>query len=144
MDVQAIEWGSIVARLWSIAVAFVLAIPVAWDREQSERSAGLRTFPLVATAACGYVLLARAVFPDGHEAQARILEGLISGIGFIGGGAILKERGSVRGTATAASIWATAATGAAVAYDRYDIALVLSLTNVATLRLLGPLKSEHP
>ena len=142
MPWPTIEWVAVGATLWSIAVAFVLAIPVAWDRERSERSAGLRTFPLVATAACSYVLLSRAAFPDAPDAQARILEGLITGIGFIGGGAILKEPGGVRGTATAASIWATAATGAAVAYGRYDIALVLNVTSVATLRLLGPLKSE--
>jgi putative Mg2+ transporter-C (MgtC) family protein len=62
--------------------------------------------------------------------------------GFIGGGAILKERGAVRGTATAASIWATAAMGAATAYGRYEIAF-LTLKNFAILRLLAPLKEER-
>jgi putative Mg2+ transporter-C (MgtC) family protein len=143
MDSDWVEWQAVVSILSPIAVAFVLAIPVAWDRERSERSAGLRTFPLVATAACGYVVLARAAFPGNGEAQARVLEGLITGIGFIGGGAILKEHGSVKGTATAASIWATAAMGAATAYGRYEIAMVLSLTCLGTLRLLTPLKEER-
>jgi putative Mg2+ transporter-C (MgtC) family protein len=126
----------------AIAIAFVLALPVAWDRERRDRSAGLRTFPLVATAAAAYVLLARGMFPDAPDAQARVLQGLITGIGFIGGGAILKGADSVHGTATAASIWATAGIGAAVAYQRYDIAIALSVVSVGTLRLLRPLKDH--
>jgi putative Mg2+ transporter-C (MgtC) family protein len=118
----------------------VLALPVAWDREKEARSAGLRTFPLVAVASCGYMLLALSILGSSSESTSRIIQGLIAGIGFIGGGAILKDRGSVHGTATAASIWNTGAIGAAVAFGRYEIALVLSVINFATLRLLTPLK----
>ena len=127
--------------LVKILAAYVLALPVAWDRERSGRSAGLRTFPLVATAAAGYVLIARTMYPDAL-AQARVLEGLITGIGFIGGGAILEMRDSVHGTATAAAIWGTAAIGASAAYGLYHIAVILTLLNFATLRLLRPLKSQ--
>ncbi|WP_016744754.1 MgtC/SapB family protein, partial [Rhizorhabdus wittichii] len=73
-------------------------------------------------------------------AQARLLEGLITGVGFIGGGAILKHGGKASGTATAASLWATGALGAAGGYGLYDIALVLSLTTFLTLRCSRPLK----
>jgi putative Mg2+ transporter-C (MgtC) family protein len=66
----------------------------------------------------------------------------ITGIGFIGGGAILKDRGNVQGIATAASIWNTGAIGAAVAYGRYEIALVLSVINFATLRFMNPFKTQ--
>jgi putative Mg2+ transporter-C (MgtC) family protein len=74
------------------------------------------------------------------DSYSRILQGLITGIGFIGGGAILKEDANVRGTATAASIWNTGAIGAAVAFSRYEIAIVLSLINFITLRWLTPIK----
>ena len=127
--------------LAQLMVAYVLALPVALDREQAARSAGLRTFPLVALASCGYILFAVELYPGSPDAQARLMEGLITGIGFIGGGAILKDKGSVHGTATAASIWNTGAIGAAVAYQRYEIAIVLSLINFATLRFLTPVKS---
>jgi putative Mg2+ transporter-C (MgtC) family protein len=127
--------------LVKILAAYVLALPVAWDRERAGHSAGLRTFPLVATAAAGYVLIATAMYDDAL-AQARVVEGLITGIGFIGGGAILRMRNNVYGTATAASIWATAAIGAAAAYGLYHISIILSLLNFATLRLLRPLKSQ--
>jgi putative Mg2+ transporter-C (MgtC) family protein len=86
------------------------------------------------------MLLAISVLGSSSESTSRIIQGLITGIGFIGGGAILKDRGGVHGTATAASIWNTGAIGAAVAFRRYEIALVLSLINFATLRLLTPLK----
>jgi putative Mg2+ transporter-C (MgtC) family protein len=127
--------------LVKITASYLLALPVAWDRERSGQSAGLRTFPLVATAATGYVLIASTMYSD-SLAQARVLEGLITGIGFIGGGAIVRMHSSVHGTATAAAVWATAAIGAAVAYELYHIAVILSVANFATLRLLKPLKTQ--
>ena len=60
----------------------------------------------------------------------------MTGIGFVGGGAILKGEDRVHGTATAASIWSTGAIGAAVGYRQYEIAMIISLFNVLTLRLL--------
>ena len=66
----------------------------------------------------------------------------MTGIGFIGGGAILKSDGTVRGTATAASVWNTGAIGGAVAFERYEIAIVLAAVNFAALRWLAQLKQE--
>jgi putative Mg2+ transporter-C (MgtC) family protein len=144
MDISFLDWRLLGSHLLAMTIAYVLALPVAWDREQAERSAGLRTFPLVAVASCGYVLLAKNVLGGSPDSQARIIQGLITGIGFIGGGAILKEGTTVHGTATAASIWNTGAIGAAVAYGRYEIAVVLSLLNFVTLRWLKPLKRNPP
>ena len=137
-----LDWTTIFRHLISVAVAYVLALPVAWDREKEVRSAGLRTFPLVAVASCGYMLVAMSILGSGSDSTSRIIQGLITGIGFIGGGAILKDRGTVHGTATAASIWNTGAIGAAAAFNRYEIAIVLSVINFATLRLLTPIKEN--
>ncbi len=95
--------------------AFLLTLPIAWNRERADRVMGLRTFPLVAMASCGFMLLAQSGFAGNVEAQARVLQGIITGIGFIGAGAILKQDGSVKGSATAARIWKVGAMGAAVA-----------------------------
>jgi putative Mg2+ transporter-C (MgtC) family protein len=138
-----LDWNLLLPTLGQLAIAYALSLPIAWEREQQERSAGLRTFPLVALACCGYMLLSLRLFSDSSEAQARVAEGLITGIGFIGGGAILKTRASVQGTATAASIWNTGAIGMAVAYGRYEIAIALSAANFLTLRLLTPLKPHR-
>lgn len=141
MDFGVVDWDQTLSYFISILIAYVLALPIGWDREKEDRSAGLRTFPLVAIASCGYILIAEQVVGSSAEGQARILEGLMTGIGFIGAGAILKGSGSVHGTATAASVWNTGAVGAAVAYGRYEIAIVLSLANFLTLRYLAPFKS---
>lgn len=134
-----LEWSVILTSLYQIGIAYLLALPVAWDREHEARSAGLRTFPLVSIAACGYMLVAIQVL-DGSDAESRVLYGIVTGMGFIGGGAILKDRGSVSGTATAASLWMTGAIGIAVAFHRYEIALVLAVLNFITLRFVKQFK----
>lgn len=128
----------------ALAAAYVMALPIGWNRERHERSAGLRTFPLVAVAACGFVQATEPMTRTSPEAMARIIEGLITGMGFIGGGAILKLGDSVRGTATAASLWSTGAIGAAVGLGSYDVAVILAIFTVGTLQFLSPLKSEVP
>ncbi|HKK14042.1 MAG TPA: MgtC/SapB family protein [Gammaproteobacteria bacterium] len=134
MELGNINWQLVASHLVLMTVAYALALPIAWDREREARGAGLRTFPLVALGSCGYVLIGLQVL-HGSQSQARILYGLMTGIGFIGGGAILKGEGSVHGTATAASIWITGAIGAAVAWGRYEIGVVLSLITFLTLYL---------
>ena len=82
----------------------LLVLPVAWDREQKGPSMGLRTFPLVSLGSCAYVLIGLSlVSTEEHDVLVRIMQGLMSGIGFVGGGAILKDDDHVRGTASAAS-----------------------------------------
>jgi putative Mg2+ transporter-C (MgtC) family protein len=132
----------ILPHIVAMAAAYLLALPVGWNREKEERSAGLRTFPLVAVAACGFVQAAESLTVGEPEAMARIIEGIITGMGFIGGGAILRLKDSVKGTATAASLWATGAVGTAVGLGSYDVAIVISLITLLTLWVLSPLKTE--
>jgi len=127
-------------HLGPLAIAFLLALPIGWNREKAERSAGVRTFPLVALASCGFIEASQALTAHSPEAMARIVEGLITGMGFIGGGAILRKDDSVRGTATAASLWVTGAIGIAVGIEAYDVAVMLTLVTAATLWFLPPLK----
>ena len=124
----------------ALLIAYLLAFPIGWNREHEERSAGLRTFPLVAVATCGFIQAAESMTTTSPEAMARIIEGLITGMGFIGGGAILRRENSVKGTATAAALWTTGAIGVAVGVGSYDVAVMLSIATFITLRLLPPLK----
>src|SRR5687768_8913198 len=134
---------NVLPHLAALAVAYLLALPIGWNRERQERSAGLRTFPLVAVASCGFIQAAESIVGDDPEAIARIVEGIITGMGFIGGGAILRMKESVKGTATAASLWATGAVGTAVGLGSYDVAIVLSLITMITLWVLSPLKRSE-
>jgi putative Mg2+ transporter-C (MgtC) family protein len=90
------DLGDLFPHLASLCGAYALALPIGWDRERNERSAGLRTFPLVALASCGFVQATELHIQGSPEAQARIFEGLITGIGLIGGGAIIKQGGAGR------------------------------------------------
>jgi putative Mg2+ transporter-C (MgtC) family protein len=126
----------------ALSAAYLLALPIGWNREKAERSAGIRTFPLVALASCGFIEAAEVLTVGNPEAMARIMEGLITGMGFIGGGAILRHHESVRGTATAASLWVTGAIGAAVGLGSLDVAIVLAVITVLTLWFLSPLKRK--
>lgn len=132
----------LIPHITALLVAYVFALPIGWDREKSERSAGLRTFPLVAIASCGFIQATETLIHGNAEATARIVEGLITGMGFIGGGAILVVKNSVRGTATAASLWATGAIGTAVGLGAFDVGLVLSILTFLTLRVVTNLKSD--
>lgn len=124
--------------LQRVGIAYVLTALIGWNREQEGHSAGIRTFPIVGMASCGYILVL-GMQPDTTN-QSRVLQGLITGIGFIGGGAILKEGSSVTGTATAASIWNAGIIGASLAMGRFEVAIVLTFLNLFTLRALLPLK----
>lgn len=128
--------------LASLLIAFILTLPIGWEREKKTGSIGMRTFPLVSLASCGYMLIGQSIADEDPEALAKILYGLMTGIGFIGGGAILKDNGSVQGTATAASIWNTGAIGAAVAFQRYEIAVALAIVNFGVLRIVPTLKKK--
>lgn len=134
---------SILPNLVALSAAYALAFPIAWDREKESRSAGLRTFPLVALAACGFVQATEGFAAGDPAAMARIVEGLITGVGFIGGGAIIRHGHSVRGTATAASLWATGAIGAAVGLGNYDVAILISVFTFATFRLFRIFKRDE-
>jgi putative Mg2+ transporter-C (MgtC) family protein len=126
----------------ALAFAFALAIPIGWDREKRARSAGLRTFPLVALASCGFIQASESLLAHSPDGMAKVIEGLITGIGFIGGGAILKQGSTVQGTATAASLWATGAIGVSVGLGGYDVAITIAAFTFLTLRLLTMIKEE--
>ena len=132
------NWHDGLRILIQLLIAYVLTGMIGWNREREEHTVGIRTFPIVGMSSCAYLLLV-----SGDAASlSRVMQGLIAGIGFIGGGAILKDGPSVKGSATAASIWNAAVIGAAVATERYEVAIILSLLNLFTLRVLLPLKNR--
>lgn len=125
-----------------MGLAFALAFPLGWERGKGRHSAGFRTMPVVAMASCGYAILAMRLPGADAESMSRLIQGVLAGIGFIGGGAILKQKGNIRGLVTAATIWNTGAVGLSVAFGRFEVAIVLSLANLLTLAALTPIR-EH-
>lgn len=129
--------------LGRMAAAFFLAFPIGWERGQKASRVGFRTLPLVAMAACGFSLIVATGDADTVQHRARVMQGVITGIGFIGGGAIVKNDQNVQGLATAASIWTAGAIGVAVGYDKINIAIVLCLASVISLLVLGRIRPEE-
>lgn len=124
-------------ELFYLLTALLLGSILGIERTLAKKTAGVRTYGLVSMGACMFVLLAHAVSPitdPGSPGQMYVLQGLIMGIGFIGGGAILHQRDHhldhTSGLTTAAGLWITAGIGAAVGYGLVDLALFATLSTL--------------
>jgi putative Mg2+ transporter-C (MgtC) family protein len=139
MWLASFTWPQILEAVVSIVAAYLLALPLALEREANAPTRiGLRTMPLVSVGACAYVLLSRLLHEQdvfSTDGLARTLRAVMTGIGFIGGGAIFKHTHDVRGLATGAAVWTAGAIGAAVAHGYYEIAIVLGIANVIVLEI---------
>lgn len=118
-----------------VLVAAVLGGMVGWEREQKGRAAGLKTHILVAIGSALFVLAPLLSGIEGGDVT-RVMQGIVSGIGFLGAGAILKlDKGErVQGLTTAAGVWMTAAIGMAAGMGQEMVALV---TTVMALLVVG-------
>jgi putative Mg2+ transporter-C (MgtC) family protein len=132
------NWAQVIENLLRVLAALALALPIGWEREHGRSSIGLRTLPVVAMGACGFALVGRWAPGADAESQARIIQGIAAGVGFVGGGAILKSGATVHGTATAATIWNAGAIGIAVAYAMEEVAIVLAVMNFLLMLVLTP------
>ncbi|MFD9789524.1 MgtC/SapB family protein [Streptomyces sp. NPDC059070] len=106
------------------------------ERQWRARMAGLRTNALVAAGATLFVLYSEAVTDTGSP--TRVASYVVSGIGFLGGGVILRDGGGVRGLNTAATLWCSAAVGVLAASGRLDLAVIGTLTVLAVHLVLRP------
>jgi putative Mg2+ transporter-C (MgtC) family protein len=121
----------------SLLTAFVFGTLIGAERQYRQRSAGLRTNVLVAVGAAAFVDLANHL--TGSEGSVRVIAYVVSGIGFLGAGAIMKEGMNVRGLNTAATLWASAAVGCCAGADMIAQAALLTLFVLGGNTLLRPL-----
>ncbi|MGH9769580.1 MAG: MgtC/SapB family protein [Blastocatellia bacterium] len=124
-----------------LLAAMLLGAIVGIQREQTGKPAGLRTHMLVALGAALFVLAPVEAGMDSDD-LSRVIQGLATGIGFIGGGAILKlsEERDIQGLTTAAGIWMTAAVGVAVGLGRLGLALLSVLLTWFILAVVGKIE----
>jgi putative Mg2+ transporter-C (MgtC) family protein len=125
-DLRDVE--RITRATWRMGEALLLGALIGWDRERRDAEAGLRTHMLVSLGAALFVLICLETGMDDDQ-LSRVVQGLVSGIGFLGAGAVLKdqEEGRIHGLTTAAGIWATAAVGMAAGMGHTGIAILASL-----------------
>ena len=123
--------------LVSLTAAFVLGTLIGAERQYRQRTAGLRTNVLVAVGAAAFVDLAMHL--TGADGAVRVVAYVVSGIGFLGAGVIMKQGMDVRGLNTAATLWASAAVGSCAGADMVAQAVVLTVFVIAGNTLLRPL-----
>lgn len=115
LQYDASQTGEYGAALVRIIVAVILGGLIGFERELRDKPAGFRTIILICLGACLFAIASEVVgAPDGE--RTRIAAQVVSGIGFLGAGAILRDRQTIVGLTTAATIWAVAAVGVAVGF----------------------------
>ena len=117
-----------------LVLAAFLGAVIGYERELRGRSAGLRTFAAVALGACLFSIISYTVVPRGNE-TTRIAAQIVSGIGFLGAGLIIKDGLSVRNLTTAASLWAAGSIGMAIGFGYSAIATVSTLAMLIIPRI---------
>jgi len=135
-SINHLNLASLLDTLISLTTAFLLGGLIGLERQFRQRTAGLRTNVLVAIGASLFVDIANRV--HGAEGSVHIIAYVVSGIGFLGAGAILREDGGVRGLNTAATLWCSAAVGAAAGADLIIEAVLGMLFVVTANTLLRP------
>lgn len=117
-----------------LGIALAIGAALGLERELAHKPAGLRTQALITF---GTTLFIIAVQSMRLEEVGRVAANVLTGLGFLGGGVILRDRGNVRGLTTAALIWVNGALGIAVGMHRYVLAIMGALAVLLTLRVLS-------
>lgn len=125
-----------------IGLAVVAGLLIGAEREFSGKSAGLKTNALVSLGACIFVLISLTFKGEEYVDITRVLGQVVSGIGFIGAGTILQQKGSVKGLTTAATIWCSAGTGCLAALDMYKELVVVCVMIITINYVFGMLERK--
>jgi len=120
-------WEQELQPVLRVVIATILGALVGWQRERVHQEAGIRTFAAVALGACVFGLIT--------PGDTRIAAQVVTGIGFIGAGVIMRGRAHVHGLTTAAALWATASVGTAIAYGRLILGVVVAVLIVVVLAI---------
>ena len=137
-SLAALPWPILARRL---IIAFLLGAIIGLERERRERPAGLRTHILVSTASALLMMLSQTVAGESFD-PGRIAAGVVTGIGFLGAGTIIRYGSSIKGLTTAASLLAAAAVGLAVGMGWYlagVLTTILIFITLVVIRALEPI-----
>lgn len=132
--------------------ALALGLAVGYERSFHGRAAGMRTYGLVCMASAALVVIAGypgswfggQAAPGGNVDPTRVIQGIVTGIGFLGAGVIVKEGFSISGLNTAASIWAASAIGVLVGLGFYLAAMVLAVLAALCMSVISRLEQRLP
>ncbi|MAT50213.1 MgtC/SapB family protein [Aeoliella sp.] len=129
-----VDWELETMYALRVVIAAFLGGMIGWEREWHGREAGIRTYASVALGSCVFALISSHI-PDAEP--SRLAANIVTGVGFLGAGIILRDRGRTVGLTTAATIWATAAVGTAVGFGMYLLAILTAFI------VFGVLAAHH-
>ena len=135
--IETFQFWPFLDTVVSLTAAFIFGTAVGAERQYRQRTAGLRTNVLVAVGAAAFVDLAMSI--AGPTEAVRVISYVVSGVGFLGAGAIMREGMNVRGLNTAATLWCAAAIGACAGADMVAQAALVTVFVIAGNTLLRPL-----
>jgi len=139
--------------IFSVILAVVLGTAIGLEREIRGKAAGLRTNVLICLGAAVFTIISKEMAAGAGDSLTRIAAGVVTGVGFLGAGAVIRDRGGIHGLTTAATIWLVASIGMACGAGFYKLAIISALTAIVVLiglaQLERPLeryrkKYEHP
>jgi putative Mg2+ transporter-C (MgtC) family protein len=129
-------------EICSLLIATILGAVVGLEREISHKAAGLRTNILICLGACVFTLVSKNMGMLFNASATRIAAHVVGGVGFLGAGAIIQDRGGVQGITTAATIWLVASVGISCGAGFYLLAVLATITTTATLLGFKPLERK--
>jgi len=122
-----------------IILAVVFGAAIGLEREVSGKAAGLRTNVLICLGAAVFTIISKQMGAGQGQSLTRIAAGIVAGVGFLGAGAIIQDRGGVYGLTTAATIWLVASIGMACGAEYYSLAVISTFIAIVVLMGLGQL-----
>ncbi|MFC1781059.1 MgtC/SapB family protein [Planctomycetota bacterium] len=125
-----------------IILATFLGAVIGLEREFSGKAAGLRTNILICLGAAVFTIISRAMVNPANESVSRIAAQIVTGVGFLGAGAIIQDRGGVHGLTTAATIWLVASIGTACGAGFFLLAVITAVITIIVL--IGLAKLAEP
>ena len=126
--------------IWRLLLAAGLGAALGLEREYRQKPAGLRTNILIAVGSALFTIMSASIAQGGSD-PGRIAAQIVTGIGFLGGGAIMRNRDTVHGMTTAATIWVNAAIGVAAGSRQYALATFAAALTLVVLVVLPPIET---
>ncbi|MFC1691003.1 MgtC/SapB family protein [Nanoarchaeota archaeon] len=130
---ETIYLNEYLVQLGQLFIAIILGGIIGLERQERGIAAGLRTHMIVSLAGCFMMIIASEL--SGTDPNARIIAGILTGIGFLGAGTIISTAGSVKGLTTAATIWATVGIGIIIGLEKFFLGIAAALLIWGILKL---------
>lgn len=127
--------------LYPMLVALVLGAAIGLERELHRKPAGLRTNMLICMGAALFTIISKHMGAN-TDSETRIIQGVVTGVGFLGAGVLIHQQGSVHGLTTAATIWLVTAIGIACGTRLYCLSIVATILAILVLMGLNPIERK--